>query len=444
VIYLITRVRSAAGILAALFAVLLFAPAPVRASFDPSPYAAFEGKRITGISFSGNRSTKESFIRRELGLAEGDTLKVEKLAEGIRNLENYGIFGSITVGIEDATDGVLLEYEFREMPSYIPFVALQYTEEDGFSIGPAVAAVNLFGRGIRASGSVLFGGTTSFELVARYPWITADYRLGLMLRANHLSRDDDFLEFEETSDEISPWVTRYLGENGRVRGMIGYFHMKADRDGITLSSDQSDHFLRVGAALGYDTRDSWRDTRNGWQNEIEIVGNVGDGDFATTTVDLRRFQRLTRKQTLFLGALASLQTGEVGVEIPAYLQYFIGGANSVRGQDVDLGKTLYGKNQLITTAEYQLSVLPMRPYNFFKWSAAMGLQLAVFADAGTAWTAPDDLSMDRAKGGFGAGLRLLVPGVEMVRFDVGFNRQGDVYFHFGGGFKWEAQRLRLR
>ena len=443
-IYLITRVRSAAGILAALFAVLLFAPAPVRASFDPSPYAAFEGKRITGISFSGNRSTKESFIRRELGLAEGDTLKVEKLAEGIRNLENYGIFGSITVGIEDATDGVLLEYEFREMPSYIPFVALQYTEEDGFSIGPAVAAVNLFGRGIRASGSVLFGGTTSFELVARYPWITADYRLGLMLRASHLSRDDDFLEFEETSDEISPWVTRYLGENGRVRGMIGYFHMKADRDGITLSSDQSDHFLRVGAALGYDTRDSWRDTRNGWQNEIEIVGNVGDGDFATTTVDLRRFQRLTRKQTLFLGALASLQTGEVGVEIPAYLQYFIGGANSVRGQDVDLGKTLYGKNQLITTAEYQLSVLPMRPYNFFKWSAAMGLQLAVFADAGTAWTAPDDLSMDRAKGGFGAGLRLLVPGVEMVRFDVGFNRQGDVYFHFGGGFKWEAQRLRLR
>jgi outer membrane protein assembly factor BamA len=441
---LISTVRTDAGLFAALFAVLLFAPAPGRASFDPSPYAAFEGKRIAGISFNGNRSTKESFIRRELDLAVGDTLSVGKLAERIRNLENYGIFGSITVGIEDAEDGVLLEYEFREMPSYVPFVAVQYTEENGFSIGPAVAAVNLFGRGIRASGSALFGGLMMFELVARYPWITADYRLGLTLRASHLERDDDLVGFEETSDEISPWVTRYLGERGRVRGMIGYFHMKADRGGVTLSSDRSDHFLRVGAAVGYDTRDSWRDTRNGWQNEVEIVGNVGDGDFATTTIDLRRFQRLTRKQTLFLGALTSLQTGEVGADVPVYLQYFIGGANTVRGQDVDLGKSLFGKNQLIATVEYQLGLLPLRPYNFFKWSAAMGLQLAVFADAGTAWSSSDELSVDRAKGGFGAGLRLLVPGVEMVRFDVGFNRQGDVYFHFGGGFKWEAQRLRLR
>ncbi|MBP2681425.1 MAG: Surface antigen variable number repeat-containing protein [Candidatus Krumholzibacteriota bacterium] len=438
------RFSSAARPLAALFAVIFIAPSLARASFDPSPYGVFEGKLVSGISFTGNRTTKESFIRRELGLAVGDTLSVERLGEGIRNLENYGIFGSITVAAKDSADGVHLDYQFREMPSYIPFVAVQYTEEDGFSIGPAVAAVNLFGRGIRASGSVLFGGTTSFELVARYPWITADYRLGLMLRASHLSRDDDFLEFEETSDEITPWVTRYLGEHGRVRGMIGYFHMKSDRDGVTLSSDRSDHFLRVGAAVGHDTRDSWRDTRNGWQNEIEVVGNIGDGDFATTTIDLRRFQRLTRKQTLFLGGLASLQTGEVGADVPAYLQYFIGGANSVRGQNVDLGNSLFGKNQMIATAEYQLSLLPLRPYNFFKWSAAMGLQLAVFADAGTAWSAPDDLSMNRAKGGFGTGLRLLIPGVEMIRFDVGFNRQGDVYFHFGGGFKWEAQRLRLR
>lgn len=440
----IAAFRIAAGGLAALIALLLLAPSPVRASFDPAPYAAFEGKRIAGISFAGNRTTKESFIRRELRLEVGDTLSVQSLAEGIRNLENYGIFGSITVGIEDATDGVLLEYQFREMPSYIPFVAVQYTEENGFSIGPAVAAVNLFGRGIRASGSALFGGTTNFELIGRYPWITADYRLGLLLRASHLSRDEDFLGFEETSDEITPWVTRYLGENGRVRGMIGYFHMKSNQDGITLSSDGSDHFLRVGAAVGYDSRDSWRDTRNGWQSEIEVVGNIGDGDFATTSIDLRRFQRLTRRQTLFLGGLASLQTGDVGSNVPAYFQYFIGGANSVRGQDVDLGKSLYGKNQMIATAEYQLSLIPLRPYNFFKWSAAMGLQLALFADAGTAWTAPDDLSMDRAKGGFGAGLRLLIPGVEMIRFDAGFNRQGDAYFHFGGGFKWEAQRLRLR
>jgi len=441
---LITTVRRPERLVIALFAVLLFAPAAVRASFDPSSYSSFEGKRVSGIACTGNNSTKESFIRRELELAVGDTLSVEKLAAGIRNLENYGIFGSIAVTAKDATDGVLLEYQFREMPSFMPFVAFDYTEENGLSLGPAVAAVNLFGRGIRASGSALFGGTTTFELVVKYPWITADYRLGLALRASHLDRDDDLVGFGETSDEISPWVTRYIGEHGRTRGMIGYFHMKSDRDGVTLSPDRSDHFLRVGAAVGYDTRDSWRDTRNGWENEIELVWSAGDGNFATTTVDIRRFQRLTRRHTLFLGALTSLQPGEVGENVPVYLQYFIGGANSVRGQDVDLGKTLFGKNQLISTLEYQINLLPLRPYGFFKWSAALGLQLAVFADAGVAWSTSDEFSADRTKSGFGAGLRLLVPGVEMVRFDLGFNRQGDVHFHFGGGYKWAAQRLRLR
>jgi outer membrane protein assembly factor BamA len=425
-------------------ALVLLVPAACRASFDKTSFGEFEGKRIAGISFTGNKSTKEFFILREIELAVGDTLSIEKLGEGIRNLENYGIFGSITVAARDEAGEVHLEYQFREMPPLIPFVAVEYTEENGFSIGPAVAAVNLFGRGIRASGSVLFGGTTMFDLMVDYPWITADYRLGIRARASHLVREDDLVGFEETSDEISPWVTRYLGDRGRVRGMIGYFHMKADRGGVALSPDGSDHFLRVGAAVGYDTRDSWRDTRGGWQNEIEVVGNIGDGDFATTSIDLRRFQRVTRRQTLFLGALTSLQTGEVGTDVPAYLQYFIGGANSVRGQDVDLGKSVFGKNQLITTVEYQLSLVPLKPYNFFKWSAAMGLQFAVFADAGTAWSSQDEFTMERAKGGFGAGLRLLAPGVEMVRFDVGFNRQGGVYFHFGGGFKWEAQRLRLR
>jgi outer membrane protein assembly factor BamA len=420
------------------------APAAGRAAFDVSPYREFEGKRIATITFTGNKATKESFIRREIELAVGDTLSVERLAAGVRNLENYGIFGEINLRVANTDGGVSLEYRFREMPSFVPVLSGAYTEENGFSIGPAITAVNLFGRGIRASGRVLFGGTTTFDLAAQYPWITADYRLGVAFRASHLARDDDLVGFEEKSDEIAPSISRYLGERGRLRGMIGYFHMKADRENVTLSTNGSDDFLRMGAAVGYDTRDSWRDPRNGWQNEIELVGSIGSGDFVTATVDVRRFQRVTGKQTLYAGALASMQSGKVGEDVPVYLQYFIGGANSVRGQDVDLGKTLHGKNQLITTVEYQLNMLPLRPYAFFKWSAALGLQFVLFADTGVAWSASDEFSTDRAKSGYGAGLRLLVPGADELRFDVGLNRQGEVHFHFGSGFKWDAQRLRLR
>jgi hypothetical protein len=68
----------------------------------------------------------------------------------------------------------------------------------------------------------------------------------------------------------------------------------------------------------------------------------------------------------------------------------------------------------------------------------------LFTDTGVAWSESDEFSTDRAKSGFGAGLRLLVPGIDVLRFDMGFNLQGGAHFHFGGGFKWDAQRFRLR
>ncbi len=435
------RARSAGGILVWL---LVSASSASVAGVDVSSILAHEGKKIVNITFTGNNTTRDFFIAREIELAVGDSLSLAELVEGVTNLENYGIFGSIDVAAKDEGDGVSLEYQFREMPPIIPYLALNYTEENGFSIGPAVAALNFLGRAIRVSGQTLFGGTTSFALMVGYPWITRDYHLGIDVVAAHLVRDDELNGFEETSDEVTPWIKRYIGENGRIRGMIGYFHMKADRDGITLSPDRSDHFFRAGAAVGYDSRDSWRIPHDGWENEIEVVGSIGDGDYVSTTVDFRRFQPVTGTQTLFMGVLASFQPGTVGKNVPSYAQYHVGGANSVRGQDFNLGKSLFGTNQLITTVEYQVGVLPLKPYNFFKWSAAIGVQLAFFSDTGIAWSNSDEFSSERTKSGFGTGLRLLIPGVDMVRFDFGFNRQGDAYFHFGGMFKWSAQRLRLR
>lgn len=429
------------GILALILFVL---PNALHAAVDESLYRMYEGRPIVAISFTGNRSTRDFVIEREIGVAVGDSLSAERLTRGIQNLENLDVFGSIDLLVVEMPGGVALDYRFREMPSIIPFVTFRYTEENGFSIGPAVTALNLFGRGISLSGRVLFGGATTAELSLEYPWITGDHHLGLDLTANHLVRDDELVGFEEKSDEITPWFNRYIGEKGRVRACAGYFRMQADRDGVTLSQDRSDQFFRAGAAIGYDSRDSWRDPRYGWQNEIELLGTFGDGDFATLNVDVRRFQGIDQKRTLFIGALASLQTGTVGEDVPEYLQYRMGGANSIRGQAVDLGKTLYGKNQLITTLEYQMSVMPLRSYDFFKWSAAIGVQLAFFADTGVAWSSADEFSSERTKTGFGVGLRFLVPTLEMVRFDIGVNANGDAHFHFATGPKWSEQRERLR
>jgi outer membrane protein insertion porin family len=426
--------------------VVLLVPSSLWAFFEGDSLRIYEGRTITEINYQGNNATKDFLVSRELGFEIGNEFSVKELGHAYQNLENLGIFGSIEIIVKEDEDGVALDFEFKEMPSFIPYIAFKYTEENGFSVGPAISSVNLFGRGIRLSGRVLFGGTNQLIISGSYPWITGNH-LSLDLDLNHIIRADKLNDFEEDSWELTQWVGTWLGKKGRARGMMGWFRMKSDVDGKTIDDDNVDDFFRMGAAIGYDSRDSWRVPHRGWENELEVTADFGSGDFVTAIVDLRRFQPVIPRHTLFLGWLSSLRTGTVGEDVPEYLQYRMGGANSIRGYDIDeLGRVLYGKNQIITMVEYQYMLLPLKAYSFMKWSAALGIQLAGFVDSGIAWSDRDDLNRERWRSGYGLGLRLLVPGTEMTRFDIGFNTHGDfqLYFHFGNWFKWTAQRFRLR
>ena len=126
-------------------------------------------------------------------------------------------------------------------------------------------------------------------------------------------------------------------------------------------------------------------------------------------------------------------------------QYNLGGANSVRGYDTkELGRVLFGKNQLIATAEYQHLVLDIREVFISKFSFTVGLEVAAFVDVGVAWNEDSELNSDRTKTGFGVGVRPLLPGVGEVRLDLGISEDGNAVFHIGVFSKMEAQRLRVR
>ena len=131
--------------------------------------------------------------------------------------------------------------------------------------------------------------------------------------------------------------------------------------------------------------------------------------------------------------------------MPVYLLYRMGGANSIRGYEIeDLGVRLYGKNQLIGTAEYSVTLLPLRRWDIWKFALRLGLDAAVFTDAGIAWSEPRELAMNRVRAGSAAACGCSLPGTEMVRFDFGWSPEDGFHFHFASGTKPVAQRQRLR
>ena len=345
-------------------------------------------------------------------------------------------------------DGVALIIEVREIPFMIPYISYDITDEDGWSFGPALKSVNMMGMDMYVAGFALFGGKTLFLLDLNNPWIAGQH-LSLNLDLARIERENEMDGFRETSFEFSPWVGMYAGEHGRMKLGVSYFQVESDTAGHTLSETGVDRLIRMSAGMGYDSRDVWGDPHQGWLNELQVVktgGSLpGDGDFWTAHLDIRRFQPVTSTHTLALAGLLTLQSGRIGRDLPEYLDFHLGGSNSIRGHGLDeLGRVLHGKNQLITTVEYRFPLLHKREYTLWGLASNLGLAGAFFADTGLAWSRDEDFEFGRARTGYGLGLQLLMPAVDMSRFDIGFDADGNWRVHLAVFSKMQGQRLRLR
>lgn len=412
------------------------------------PLEACQGKTLTGLVVEGNKHTRQSVITRELHLEIGKPVDTEKLLEDLVRLQDLGVFSSVGVSAVEEEGGVGLTVQVREVPPYVGFPAVSYSEQDGWSYGAFVASTNFLGRATTLGAGFSLGGLNTFALSFHDPWVAGNH-LSLSLVAQHLQRDDPFQDFRETDTEFTPAIGTYIGSRGRAALSVSYLRVKSDVPGKTLSPDDSDVLPSVYGSIGYDSRDSQWYPHRGWfaETDLKQTGGFlgGDADYTTWNLDLRRYQPIRARSTLVVGGLLSLQSGTVGVSVPQYMQYYLGGANSIRGYDaIVLGNELYGKNQTILTAEFHQLLLPIREVKIIKWTIPMGLEGSLFGDWGTGWSTSDELDGQRDRAGVGVGLGWLLPGVQVLRAELGWGESGSVQFHFAAGFKLDAQRARFR
>jgi outer membrane translocation and assembly module TamA len=141
--------------------------------------------------------------------------------------------------------------------------------------------------------------------------------------------------------------------------------------------------------------------------------------------------------------IARLRTGTPGVDIAPWQMFYLGGTNSVRGWP--LGSRV-GKNELITTGEYRYRLLEPRGWKLpFGIRYRGGVDLAVFMDAGIVWDEADQFEWRNVIAGGGVGIRLLVPFIGVMRFDVAMGESGGrLAVHIGGFEKPVRTRQRVR
>jgi outer membrane protein assembly factor BamA len=336
---------------------------------------------------------------------------------------------------------VVLDVSVSETLRLLPVVVIRVTDENGLSAGPGVRGLNLFGRGMQLGAAVRFGGETSVAVSLDGTTVTPgtwSQHIGF----SDTSRRNSIYDFDEHATTVEGRFGRNWNR-GRRTGVTGdVLRIDTGPDGPSLSPDGVDVIPTVGTFITLDTLDISTNPRSGTWAELEVDRLFGDASSWSFILDGRRFQPLSARHGLGMFALTTFQTGEPAVQLPEYLRFALGGANSVRGWDVGSRR---GRNQFIGTLEYSYVVKPVTAFSVAGLNLYAGVQLVGFADLGLAWDDGDDFDTRTAIDGYGFGMRLLVPFVDVIRVEMAWGEPGRGSFaYFGVSLKAARQRQRVR
>ena len=403
------------------------------------------GRTIREVRIHGLVHTDDDVVRRELTARVGERLTTAALARDHARLEQLRIFSAIDIRAREIDDAnVAVDVTLEETFPNIPYISMQFNEENGFSAGPGFRSINFRGRAVELGAAAQFGGATNIEFLMRDPWVYGDHG-SYTFQYFRRERQNELDDFGEVAHEPSVRVQNYIGYGGRIGGLVSATSIASDRDGITLTDDNEDTIVRYGGFLGIDTRDVWTRPSTGWWSELEVSRSSVldiDSGFWSFQLDARRYQTWNERHSVILSSLTTLRTGKLGVDIPLHQDFHIGGTNTVRGFDLS---SRTGIHQTINTAEYRYLLLPPRSLKVWFFTGYFGLSIAGFTDVGHAWTDRSELSFDNVLDSYGVGVRFLIPFVDEVRFDMAWGEPGQgMRFHFGVYPKVEMQRARVR
>ncbi len=384
------------------------------------PCEKFESAIVSGIRYQGLLHTRPAVVDREMRHREGSHFNCLEWEQEKKRLQGLDIFADIALYFQDNDGAVDLEYRFKEVPAYIPFVTVKKTDQDGFSAGPALASLNFLGQAIRLQGSARFGGTNEILLLVSSRWL---HTLPIKYDLAYIRVDSDnaFDDYRETSNRgvlemnyrIKPWFEPVLAAE--------LWHLKEDRarPELLLSGGAADWVPRLGAGFVVDTRDVLFNPSRGIYHEMRWTQSGGPlggpSDFQEWLSDTRAFFPLARRDIVHVSLLYRYRTGELGETIGIYDDFHLGGGNSLRGFAPN---TTSGKSEVLLTLENRLDLLGRRTFSWWKINLHYGLQLVAGMDWAANWNHDVLLGGELFQSAFG-GVHVLLPGVDRIRLELG-------------------------
>lgn len=421
---------------------------------------------VEGIRVTGNRKTKDYVILREMELEAGDVFNREILMRDVRRIYDFDFFdieAAEPYRLEAGSDlgNVVIIIPVKERRTGQISIGLGYSSRQRLVGQAKISEINFRGRGQAVNllwevGSRTRG--TSYEVGFFEPWLDSKHTsLGISVYNKLIFRftsdvlgtsGDVDTDYDERRQGGSITVSRPFSRT--TRGFVTLRTESVDTEIDDLSPSLSvisqDGSVTSGTfRFTNDGRDSLQDPLTGTYSSYALeLGKASfrseadlesDSAFTKYSGDLRRYfskggpreDLSERRRVIALRVMAGSLTGNV----PFFEQYFMGGAETLRGFRED---RFWGRHMFLLSTEYRFPLAP-------------SLGGVAFVDYGDAWGAREGFLDIAAFGddlrqhsdfspslGYGVGIRVRTP-IGPIRLDYGFSSEGSrAHFSLGHVF----------
>ncbi|MHA9330625.1 outer membrane protein assembly factor BamA [Klebsiella pneumoniae] len=392
---------------------------------------------VRQIRFSGNDTSRDAVLRREMRQMEGAWLNNEKVDQGKVRLDRTGFFENVEqqiVPVNGTADQVDVVYKVKERNTGSFNVGLGFGTDSGVSYQLGVTQDNWLGTG----NSVSFNGTRNsyqsyLELGATNPWFTVDgISLGGKIFYNSYDASDaDAGSYNQQSYGLGSTLGFPISENNSLNLGLDYVHNRLtnmdpelttwrylssrgiEPSVVTKDGDSgakysaNDYFVSLG--WGYNDLDRGFFPRAG--NKSSLSGKVtlpgSDNSYYKLSFDTAQYLPLREnKRWVWMERLRAGYAGGLdGKSVPFYDNFYAGGSSSVRGFSsntigpkaayyrcngsessysacpLDASSDAVGGNAMaVLNSEFII------PTPFVNDKYADSLRTSLFVDAGTVWS----------------------------------------------------------
>ena len=351
-----------------------------------------EGRKnyIERIEVVNNSRTRDTVIRRELEVVEGDPYNQLKLDKSLQNIKNLGFFRTIDISTVrgSADDQTIAKINVEEQSTGDFSIGVGYSSLDKSTVSLGINERNFLGsgRGLKFSSSLSES--------------RSDYRLGLT-EPYFLDRDlRSSAEIFNQRLENSTLTTKSTGVNLGVAfdaaddyyHRIGYELSSADSTqssttATSLTGEENKDLLRsaLSYTIGRSTLDNRFDPTEGYLYELDetVSGLGGDVTFMKTSVRASYFKPLNFNSFILgVRGRAGFVDG-LGEKVTQSARFYLGG-RTVRGFDSSgIGPLDTGTNSAVG-GNYMYSATA-EIVSSYGLSEDLGVRWTVFSDIGSVW-----------------------------------------------------------